>query len=495
MNYFATYQNRATDILSADNYPEMIHESNATYRLLVVEDNPGDFELIKDYLSANSFIGTLDHAMTFSEAKTYLSSGENAYHAVLLDLKLPDKEGENLIRSTVELASPAAVIVLTGYSDMHFSVKSLSMGVSDYIVKEKLDSYALWKSIRYSIERNAMFKKLKNSENRYRELFENNPSPMLIWNPDSRQIINSNTEAELKYGYSKSEFLTLTVDDIQLDKFERPISSIQNGSQDASNHPLRQVWRHQKKNGDIFFAEVNGHLLEYKGEISSLMLTNDVTERINIQEKMIENVLQAEEKERNRVARELHDGIVQQLVACGMFTQNLLDELENPDVLEKKVSKLYKLLRQTTLHTRDLSHNLQSAEFDIMSLSDLLKQLVRQMSAASKIKFSLKDHLPESTDIPPKVKVNVYRILQELCTNILKHSGAQTAEITSEIAGEYLSISVKDDGDFFDPDEQGTLGAGLINVNSRVFKLGGQITFNEHSKAGMFVHLEIPMPY
>jgi signal transduction histidine kinase len=220
---------------------------------------------------------------------------------------------------------------------------------------------------------------------------------------------------------------------------------------------------------------------------------NDVTEKIDIQEKMIENVLQAEEKERNRVARELHDGIVQQLVACGMFTQNLLDELDSPDVLEEKISKLYKLLRQTTLHTRDLSHNLQSAEFDSMSLSDLLKQLVRQLSATSKIKFTLFDHLPESSDLPSKMKVNIYRIMQELCANITKHSGAENAKVISEIAGDYLSISIKDDGVSFNPDEHGTQGAGLINVNSRVFKLGGHITFNKHNEAGMFVNLEIPI--
>jgi PAS domain S-box-containing protein len=472
----------------------MIYDSNSTYRLLVVEDNPGDFALIEDYLSANSFIGRLDHAKTFSEAKDHLRNCDENYHAVLLDLNLPDKSGEELIEETVELAFPAAIIVLTGYSDMHFSVRSLAMGISDYIIKENLNTYALWKSVRYSIERNSMFEKLRNSETRYRELFENNPSPMLIWNPDTRKIIDSNTEAEIKYGFTKNEFLTLTVDDIQLDKFERPISTLQNGNTGYSHFPPRQVWRHQKKNGNVFFVEVNGHLLEHKGEISSLMLMNDVTEKIDIQEKMIENVLQAEEKERNRVARELHDGIVQQLVACGMFTQNLLDELDRPDVLEEKVNKLYKLLRQTTLHTRDLSHNLQSAEFDAMSLSDLLKQLVRQLSATSKIKFTLFDHLPESSDLPSKVKVNIYRIMQELCANIIKHSGAENAEVISEIAGDYLSISIKDDGVSFNPDEHGTQGAGLINVNSRVFKLGGHITFNKHTEKGMFVNLEIPVP-
>lgn len=471
----------------------MIYNSNSKYRLLVVEDNPGDFVLIEDYLSANSFVGGLDHAVSFKELKELIENGKEEYDAILLDLKLPDMEGEELIEKTVKLASPAAVIVLTGYSDMHFSVRSLGMGISDYIIKDNLSPYALWKSIRYSIERNSMFKKLRNSEKRYRELFENNPSPMLIWDPDSREIIDSNTEAELTYGYAKEEFLTLTVDDIQLDKFERPISSYTNGSSDYSHYPPRQVWRHRKKDGEVFFVEVNGHLLEYRGELSSLMLMNDVTEKINMQEKMIENVLQAEEKERNRVARELHDGIVQQLVACGMFTQNLLDELNNPEVLEQKVNKLYSLLNQTTLQTRDLSHNLQSAEFDAMSLSDLIKQLVRQLSSTSVISFSLKDHIPETIDLPSKVKVNIYRILQELCANIIKHSGASTAEMIIETAGDFLSISIKDDGTAFDPDTQGSQGAGLINVNSRIFKLGGYIKFNRLDTSGMVVHLEIPL--
>lgn len=471
----------------------MIYSSNSKYRLLIVEDNPGDYVLIEDYLSANSFVGVLDHAGTYKEAKEYLRSTQDEYDAILLDLKLPDMEGEELIEKMIKLASPAAVIVLTGYSDMHFSVRSLGMGVSDYIIKDNLSPYALWKSIRYSIERNSMYKKLRNSEKRYRELFENNPSPMLIWDPENHKIIDSNTEAELKYGYSKEEFLTLTVDDIQIDKFERPISTRENGNFDYSHYPPRQVWRHRKKHGEVFFVEVNGHLLEYKGEISSLMLMNDVTEKIDVQEKMIENVLQAEEKERNRVARELHDGIVQQLVACGMFTQNLLDEINNPDVLKQKVNKLFSLLTQTTLQTRDLSHNLQSAEFDVMSLSDLIKQLVRQLTSTSEISFSLKDHIPESVDLPSKVKMNIYRIMQELCANIIKHSGASTAEVTVETAGDYLSISIKDDGKAFDPDSQEAQGAGLINVNSRIFKLGGHIRFNRLNSSGMVVHVEIPI--
>ncbi|REL29129.1 PAS domain S-box protein [Rhodohalobacter sp. SW132] len=471
----------------------MIYDIKTNYRLLVVEDNPGDYALIEGYLSAVSFVGQLDHAKNFSEMNRMLNGvSKTDYHAVLLDLKLPDKEGEDLIRETIKLAHPAPVIALTGLSDMSFSVRSLSMGISDYIEKDKLDSYGLWRSIRYSIERNAMYKKLSASEKRYRELFENNPSPMLIWDPETGQILDSNTEAQLKYGYGEKEFQNLTVNDIQLNKFERPINGNGRNSFDYSHYPPKQIWRHKKKNGEIFLTEINGHLIEFKNKTATLMLLNDVTEKIDLQEKMIENVLQAEERERNRVARELHDGIVQQLAACGMFTQNLMDEINNPDSLKEKINKLYELMQQTTLQTRDLSHNLQSAEFDVMTISDLLRRLVQQLTSSSHIDFSLKDHLPDHIELPTKVKVNLYRIVQELCANITKHSGATNADIIIEHTGDQLILKIRDNGKYFDPETADSHGAGLINVNSRVFRLGGSINY-QPLEIGMMVQIEIPL--
>ena len=462
------------------------------FRLLVIEDNPGDFLLIKEHLSSISHVGKLDHASRFSDVNDLVGSGRS-YHAVLLDLKLPDLEGEELIRKTIDLVSPAPVIVLTGFSDMSFSVESLKMGVSDYILKDRLNSHDLWKSIRYSIERNTMTSKLRRSENRYRELFENNPSPMLIWAPGSGKIIDSNREAQIKYGYTKKEFLKLSFGDLQLKMSDHSPDEANRLNELQSSDPSKKVWRHRKKCGEIIFVEMKGHLVDYKGETATLMLLNDVTELITLQEKMIENVIQAEEQERNRVSQELHDGIVQQLVACGMFTQNLLDELDNPRVLEKKINRLYELIKKTTLHTRDLSHNLQSAEFEVMSISDLFRQLVRQLTATSDIEFTLKDHIQDSVDLSTEVKVNLYRIVQELCANIVKHSGATEAEIIAELAGEYLSVTIKDNGKNFDPDSSMTNGAGLVNVNSRIFRLRGILNHKSLPEKGMVVNIEVPV--
>jgi signal transduction histidine kinase len=76
------------------------------------------------------------------------------------------------------------------------------------------------------------------------------------------------------------------------------------------------------------------------------MLLNNVTAKVNLQEKIIEHSIRAEEKERNRIAQEIHDGIIQQLVACGLFTQNLHDISDDPELLDTKISKLFKLIQK-----------------------------------------------------------------------------------------------------------------------------------------------------
>ncbi len=178
----------------------MLYDPEKKFDLLIIEDNPGDYVLIEEYLNSNGLHHRLEHAQNFREAERITHKSESGFDAVLLDLNLPDLEGEKLIKATMEMVNPAPVIILTGYSDMQFSIKSLSMGISDYILKDKLSSHNLWKSIRYSIERKSMYQKLRYSEQRYRDLFEHNPSPMIIWEIDSRTIIDCNEAAVQKYG-------------------------------------------------------------------------------------------------------------------------------------------------------------------------------------------------------------------------------------------------------------------------------------------------------
>ncbi|NBC27231.1 MAG: response regulator [Bacteroidetes bacterium] len=466
--------------------------------ILLIEDNPGDMLLIEDYLSELSSEITVTEAASYSEAKAYLESHDRNFDLVLLDLKLPDLAGEDLITAVLSLSRQNPVIVLTGYSDMEFSKKSLSLGVSDYLVKDDLDQVSLWKSITYSIERNEASQKIKESEQRYRYLFENNPVSILIWDLETRAIEDSNREAEQQYGFTKSQFRELIIDDIQKGEFAPHISEHEGEFKEGMNVDLQDNGRpqiHKKQNGDTFFADLNAHFFTYQGKPSVLLMITDITDKVEMQEQLLESTIRAEEAERNRIALELHDGIVQQMVACGMFAQTLAKKVEDNDELSAEVGRLYDLLIKTTIETRDISHNLKSAELEQMSLPTLLQQLLHQLTKMSSIQFSFNNHLDYESDYGAKVRTNIYRSVQELCNNIIKHSNATSAVLTIEKVGPCLYLSITDDGDGFSYSGNGSVakGLGLNNVERRMIRLGGTCDFGNSQGGGFQVNLVVPV--
>lgn len=128
-------------------------KSKSEYNILVIEDNQGDFDLIEEFLLEQIEVVTIVHAKNFKESTDILIKKNSRFDGVLLDLSLPDKTGLPLINEIIEICAHIPVIVLTGYTDFAFGVKSLAIGVSDYILKEELTSISLYKSIIYSSER------------------------------------------------------------------------------------------------------------------------------------------------------------------------------------------------------------------------------------------------------------------------------------------------------------------------------------------------------
>ena len=121
------------------------------YTILVVEDNPGDLLLISDYLEESIFEPEIKNAQTYHEACEYLENENEHFDVVLLDLSLPEISGEELINGIISKTKNIPVIVLTGYADVQFGIKSLSLGGSDYLLKDDIGSQSLYKSIVYNI--------------------------------------------------------------------------------------------------------------------------------------------------------------------------------------------------------------------------------------------------------------------------------------------------------------------------------------------------------
>jgi DNA-binding response OmpR family regulator len=132
---------------------------NDTIHVLLVEDNPDDAELVRDALSGTSTTSyDVGHVQSLAEAMDKLEN--DGADVILLDLALPDSEGLQTVTRMVEQAPGTPVIILTGYDDDAVSIKAVQMGAQDYLVKNKVDTDLISRSIRYALERHRLREEL-----------------------------------------------------------------------------------------------------------------------------------------------------------------------------------------------------------------------------------------------------------------------------------------------------------------------------------------------
>jgi len=250
------------------------------YRILVVEDNPGDYLLVEDYLDEHIKRPRLVHAKCYKEAITLLDDPNTKFDIILLDLSLPDVDREELIHKTSAIGHIAPVIILTGYSDLHFATKSLSLGVSDYLVKDTITSLMLYKSIIYAIERHRFILSLRESEKRYMDLFHLSPEPMWVFDVHSHIFLDVNEAAIQQYGYTQKEFLEMRVKDLQPSE-ERNAHFLLNNNLAFTPHlQPKEITNHQKKDGSVIFVETIRNIINFNGLPAEIVLATDITEKI-----------------------------------------------------------------------------------------------------------------------------------------------------------------------------------------------------------------------
>tara|TARA_R100001143_G_scaffold63592_2_gene73067 strand:+ start:5983 stop:7005 length:1023 start_codon:yes stop_codon:yes gene_type:complete len=250
------------------------------YKILVVEDNPGDYLLVEDYLEDHILSPQLVNAKSFHETKEVLAEKNNKFDIILLDLTLPDMSGEGLINKIKAIVDGIPIIVLTGYSDVSFAVRSLSLGVADYLLKDSINSIALYKSVVYNIERFKFIKSIQDSEKKYSDLFQLSPLPIWVYDLETLKFLDINKAAIHQYGYSREEFLSMTIEDIRPKEDMPKLKEAIELSKGKDTFYFEGLFRHIKKNGDLIYVDVRSNIVTRDGKKAEIVLANDVTERV-----------------------------------------------------------------------------------------------------------------------------------------------------------------------------------------------------------------------
>ncbi|GGD92669.1 PAS domain S-box protein [Planktosalinus lacus] len=267
------------------------------YRLLIVEDNPGDYFLVEDYLSEHIQKPNLTHCLTYQEAKDRLNDQSEVFDLILLDLSLPDISKEDLMNEMTRVVLTTPVIILTGYADLDIATRFLAQGVSDYMIKDLISPLVLYKSILYAMERHRFIQSLKQSEKRYMDLFQLSPSPLWVYDLETLHFLDVNQAAIAHYGFSKEEFLSMTLKDIRpkedIHLLEEAVSAVKNNVIDF----YRNTFRHKKKDGTIIYVEIFSNKIEINNKTAEVVLASDITEKleqiqaIEIQNKKLKEIV------------------------------------------------------------------------------------------------------------------------------------------------------------------------------------------------------------
>jgi len=259
----------------------------------------------------------------------------------------------------------------------------------------------------------------------------------------------------------------------------RPIIALSTASKMLSKGDLPKI------------VEVNSN-----DEISDLAIQfNEMAKKIHEQTqnlrlsriRSLRSMIDGQEKERQRLSRELHDSLGQMLIAIKLKYQSETDENASKELL--------KLIDQTIEETRRLSNDLKPAELDEFGLSSALERLCKTAESISKLKIHLEtEGLP--SHMSRKLQTYIYRIVQEGIHNIIKHAEAENAEIIFQTIDEELIILIKDDGKgILDKPTNCNQHHGLKNLEDRTSILGGDIQIKSEENYGTKLIIRLPINY
>lgn len=461
-----------------------MQKDTTPYSLLVIEDNIGDYTIVSEFLEEQMANPQLVQAATFRQARGFLEKTDHGFQAILLDLSLPDKSGEPLINEIISLAGPVPVIVLTGHTDASFAVKSLSLGVSDYLLKDDLTPTILYKSILYNIERKRSIVSLKLSEKRYSDLFQLSPQPMWVHDVETLSFLDVNDAALRQYGYDKAEWMRMKRNDLWLPEDL-------NTDREASGSLAHGVFRHRRKNGEIIIVDVRSNIIQFNGHRSEVVLAMDITEKTEFEHRITQAIIKTQEDERSEMSAELHDNVLQLLAAAGIGINSIKKYLDAKYVtrVEESVLQLNKAIQEI----RNISHRLSPAFIENATLEEAFTSMVRALNPDGKLEHII--YFAEEAralQIAHEVQLNLYRIMQEQLRNILKHARAHKVEVSLTVERNKLKLSISDDGVGFDVNAL-KKGIGLANMKRRTLLFGGSFQVVSAPGAGCVVHAELPL--
>lgn len=212
---------------------------------------------------------------------------------------------------------------------------------------------------------------------------------------------------------------------------------------------------------------------------------------------LLEKIITAQEEERKRIARELHDQ-TSQSVASLLMGLELLENVESPEEIRERVEELRGITNSVLGELHDLALELRPSILDDLGLEAALERYIQEWSGKFRVKVDLHCYGLLNSRLPAQVELTVYRVVQEALTNIAKYAQAGSVSIIVERRKSAVTVIVEDNGVGFEVDrvlasplEEKKLG--IFGMEERVSVIGGEFTIESEPGAGTTIYIKIPL--
>jgi PAS domain S-box-containing protein len=270
-------------------------------------------------------------------------------------------------------------------------------------------------------------------------------------------------------------------------------------SRTPENPDLKARFRYSLPDGSVIWLEKTAHaFFDESGKMVRMVgMIADVGERKQAEEALADvsrKMVETQEEERARIARELHDDINQRLALLGVEIDQLSQDVPtSPGEVSAQLNEITERIADVSKDVQSISHQLHSPQLDLLGVSVAMKSFCREFAARQRVEIDFRsDDIP--SPVPQDVSLCLFRVLQEALHNAVKHSKVRRFQVMLGYSADELGLTIEDRGAGFDAETVAkTGGLGLISMRERVRLVNGTISIESKPMTGTTIQVRVPL--
>lgn len=468
--------------------------------ILYVDDELFNLELFKETFE-DEF-----NVLTDSSPKTAFELlKKNSVKVIISDQRMPEETGLSFLERVHKVYPNIVKVIFTAYLDPDTTLHAINQGgifryllkpwnigeisntiasaIREYNLKEEniklLNELQLSKN-----ELQKAFNKARENEQKFHDIFLNSNDSIII--VKGKKLLEANPAF---YKLMQITCLKETNPDIQKlveSSNGSLLDAINNSHSENAIKEIEIITKgNERKN-----IELNSKLIEYNGEKAIQSIVRDITERKQLEKKILEAIIRTQEEDRTRYAQELHDGLGPILSTLKMYIEWIVNE-DNTSNKKEIAEKTIFSINEAITRLKEVANNLSPHVLQRFGLINAVQNYIDHIKSTREIEILINSNL--KARLPGNIETILYRVILECLNNSIKHSNAKKIIVKFKIEESCLSINYSDNGIGFNVEgaTKDGKGMGLFNIQNRIKLLNGKFRINSNLGIGTDIEIKI----